>query len=118
MVLRAASGHRVQLRRTVNQAKAAAARAFCARGGWGYLLTDADDRTLHDLLNAKVPEPAAQGFTAALRAQGTMTWPAIKALRDQHQLTAVQLSALALRSNWHLTLDPYRISQTRAKMPV
>ena len=102
----------------VNQAKAAAARAFCARSGWGYLLTDADDRTLHDLLNAKVPEHAARGFTAALHAKGSMTWPDIKAQRERHQLTPVQLSALALRSKWHITLDPYRISQTRAKMPV
>lgn len=96
----------------VNQAKAAAARAFCARGGWGYLLTDADDRTLHDLLNAKVPEHAARAFTAALDAKGTMTWPDIKAQRERHQLTPVQLSALALRSDWHITLNPYRMARS------
>jgi hypothetical protein len=39
-----------------------------------------------------------------------MTWRDVKAQREHHGLTQVQLSALALRNNWHITLDPYRIT--------
>lgn len=38
----------------INQAKAAAARAFCARNGWGFLVTDLR-RSLNDLLTMPVP---------------------------------------------------------------
>ena len=96
---------------SVNQAKAAAARGFCARHGWGYLLTDANGRTLHDLAALDVPEPAAAGFARALGAAGTMTWREVKAQRRQHRLSAVQVSALAVQRGWEIRLGPYRISE-------
>jgi hypothetical protein len=95
----------------INQAKATAARAFCTRRGWGYLLTDDVGRTLHDLLNLPVPGQAAQGFADALREAGTMTWRDIKAHRERHGLTAVQVGALAIQRGWHIRLDPYRMSE-------
>ncbi len=94
----------------VNQAKAAAARQFCARHGWGYLLTDAGGQTLHDLLALPVPEPAAQAFAEALHAAGTMTWRDVKASRERHQLASLQVSALALQRGWEIRLAPYRIT--------
>jgi hypothetical protein len=95
----------------VNQAKAAAARAFCGRHGWGYLLTDASGRTLRDLARLAVPELAGQEFTRALRAAGTLGWRDVKAQRDRHGLTATQVSALALQRGWDVRLDPYRVSE-------
>jgi Sigma-70, region 4 len=95
----------------INQAKAAAARAFCARHGWGYLVTDSGGRTAQDLLRLRVPEDAAQGFTDALHQTGTMTWREVKAQRERQSLTALQVSALALQRGWIIELGPYRVRE-------
>ena len=93
----------------VNQAKAAAARAFCARLGWGYLLTDVGGQTPRSLLNLRVPEQPARAFAAALDATGTMTWRDVKEQRVRCQLSSLQVSALAMQRGWDIRLDPYRI---------
>lgn len=94
----------------INQAKAAAARAFCARNGWGFLVTDLR-RSLNGLATMPVPEEAAQQFTDALRETGTMTWQDIKARRAQGELTAVQVAALATQRGWYIRLSPYRMTE-------
>jgi hypothetical protein len=94
----------------INQAKAAAARAFCARNGWGFLVTDLR-RSLNDLLPMPVPEEASRQFADALRETGTMTWPDIKAHRARCGLTAVQVAALATQRGWCITLSPYRMTE-------
>ena len=93
----------------INQAKAAAARAFCARNGWGFLVTDLR-RGLNDLLTMPVPEEASRQFADALRETGTMTWQDIKARRARCGLTAVQVAALATQRGWYITLSPYRMT--------
>ena len=98
----------------INQAKAAAARAFCARHGWGFLLTDVGGRTPRNLLTLPVPGQAAQGFAAALHRSGSMTWRDVKKQREQHGLTSLQVSALALQRGWDVRLNPYRISEAAA----
>jgi Sigma-70, region 4 len=95
----------------ITQAKADAARKFCADRGWGYLLTDDGGHTLHDLVTLPLPEQAAQAFADALNAAGTMTWRDIKAHRERHGLTPVQVGALAIQRGWHIRLDPYRMSE-------
>jgi hypothetical protein len=97
----------------INQAKADAARAFCGRHGWGYLLTDASGRTLHDLVTLAVPEQAARGFADALRRVGTMTWRDVKAHRARHGISSLQVSALAMQLGWDVQLDPYRITEVQ-----
>jgi hypothetical protein len=99
----------------INQAKAAAVRAFCARHGWGYLLTDAGGRTLHDLLTLPVPEQASREFAAALQQAGTMTWRDVKTHRERHGLTSLQVDALAIQRGWDIRLDPYRISASTCR---
>lgn len=94
----------------INQAKAAAARAFCARNGWGFLVTDLR-RSLNHLLTMPLPEEGARQFTDALRETGTMTWQDIKAHRARCGLTAVQVAALAAQRGWHITLSPYRMTE-------
>ena len=94
----------------INQAKAAAARAFCARNGWGFLVTDLR-RSLNDLLTMPVPEEASRQFADALRETGTMTWQDIKARRARCGLTAVQVAALATQRGWYITLSPYRMTE-------
>jgi hypothetical protein len=94
----------------INQAKAAAARAFCARNGWGFLVTDLR-RSMNDLLTMPVPEEASRQFADALRETGTMTWQDIKAHRARCGLTAVQVAALATRRGWYITLSPYRMTE-------
>jgi hypothetical protein len=94
----------------INQAKAAAARAFCARNGWGFLVTDLR-RSLNGLLTMPVPEEASRQFADALRETGTMTWQDIKAHRAQCGLTAVQVAALATQRGWYISLSPYRMTE-------
>jgi Sigma-70, region 4 len=94
----------------INQAKAAAARAFCARNGWGFLVTDLR-RSLNDLLTMPAPEEASRQFADALRETGTMTWQDIKAHRAQCGLTAVQVAALATQRGWYIRLSPYRMTE-------
>ena len=94
----------------INQAKAAAARAFCARNGWGFLVTDLR-RSLNDLLTMPVPEEASRQFADALRETGTMTWQDIKSHRAQCELTAVQVAALATQRGWYIVLSPYRMTE-------
>lgn len=95
----------------ITQAKADAAREFCACHGWGYLLTDGKGRTLHDLQVLPIPEDAAEAFTSALREAKTMKWCDIKANRERHGLTTQQLFALAIQRGWHIRLNPYRMSE-------
>ena len=95
----------------INQAKAAAARAFCARNGWGFLVTDLR-RSLNDLLTMPVPEEASRQFADALRETGTMTWQDIKAHRARCGLTAVQVAALATQRGWYISAVP--VSNDRA----
>jgi Sigma-70, region 4 len=94
----------------INQAKAAAARAFCARNGWGFLVTDLR-RSLNDLLTMPVPEEASRQFADALRETGTMTWQDIKAHRAQCGFTAVQVAALAIQRGWYIRMSPYRMTE-------
>ena len=94
----------------INQAKAAAARAFCARNGWGFLVTDLR-RSLNGLLTMPVPEEASRRFADALRETGTMTWQDIKAHRARCGLTAVQVAALATQRGWYIRLSPYRMTE-------
>ena len=94
----------------INQAKAAAARAFCARNGWGFLVTDLR-ASLNGLLTMPVPEEASRHFADALRETGTMTWQDIKAHRAQCGLTAVQVAALATQRGWYIRLSPYRMTE-------
>lgn len=95
----------------ITQAKADAARKFCADRGWGYFLTDDGGRTVHDLVTLPVPEQAAQAFADALYTAGTMTWRDIKAHRELQGLTSVQVGALAVQRGWHIRLGPYRMSE-------
>jgi hypothetical protein len=95
----------------ITQAKAAAARTFCARRGWGYLLTTDCGQTLHDLETLPVPEQAAQAFADALHEAGTMAWRDIKAYRERHGLNPLQVAALAIQRRWCIRLDPYRMSE-------
>jgi hypothetical protein len=94
----------------INQAKAAAARAFCARNGRGFLVTDLR-RSLNDLLTMPVPEEASRQFADALRETGTTTWQDIKAHRARCGLTAVQVAALATQRGWCITLSPHRMTE-------
>jgi hypothetical protein len=94
----------------INQAKAAAARAFCARNGWGFLVTDLRG-SLNGLLTMPVPEEASRQFADALRETGTMTWQDIKAHRAHCGLTAVQVAALAIQRGWYIRLSPYRMTE-------
>ena len=94
----------------INQAKAAAARAFCARNGWGFLVTDLR-RSLNDLLAMPVPEEASRQFADALRETGTMTWQDIKVHRTRCGLNAVQVAALATQRGWYIRLSPYRMTR-------
>ena len=94
----------------INQAKAAAARAFCARNGWGFLVTDLRG-SLNGLLTMPVPEEASRQFADALRETGTMTWQDVKAHRAQCGLTAVQVAALATQRGWYIRLSPYRMTE-------
>ena len=88
----------------INQAKAAAARAFCARNGWGFLVTDLR-RSLNGLLTMPVPEEVSRRFADALRETGTMTWQDIKAHRARCGLTAVQVAALGTQRGWYISLS-------------
>ncbi len=94
----------------INQAKAAAARAFCARHGWGFLVTDLRG-SLVGLLAMPVPEEASRQFADALQKTGTMTWQDIKAHRAQCGLTATQVAALATQRGWCIRLSPYRMTE-------
>ena len=94
----------------INQAKAAAARAFCARNGWGFLVTDLR-RSLNDLLTMPVPAEASRQFADALRETGTMTWQDIKVHRTRCGLSAVQVAALATQRGWYIRLSPYRMTE-------
>ena len=100
---------RLDMPLAINQAKAAAARAFCARNGWGFLVTDLR-RSLNDLLTMPVPAEASRQFADALPKTGTMTWQDIKAHRAQCGLTAVQI-ALATQRGWYISLSPYRMTE-------
>jgi Sigma-70, region 4 len=94
----------------INKAKAAAARAFCARNGWGFLVTDLR-RSMNSLLTMAVPDEASRQFADALRETGKMTWQDIKAHRARCGLTAVQVAALATQRGWYITLSPYLMAE-------
>jgi len=102
---------RLDMPLAINQAKAAAARAFCARNGWGFLVTDLR-RSLNGLLTMPVPEEASRRFADALRETGTMTWQDIKAHRARCGLTAVQVAALGHPAR--VVCQPVPVSNDRA----
>ncbi|MFD9962732.1 Tn7 transposase TnsA N-terminal domain-containing protein [Amycolatopsis sp. NPDC058986] len=91
----------------INQEKAEAARKYCARRGWGFIVTDGT-RTLRQFMRREVSEEVATLFKNALSG-GVVSWPQIQAMRARADFTSVDVSVLALREKWRLTY-PYRLA--------
>ncbi|NBE54721.1 TnsA endonuclease N-terminal domain-containing protein [Streptomyces boluensis] len=92
----------------VNVAKYRAAVEFCRNRGWGFVATDGyrtrrviEDRTVDPRLEARL--------TAALEAQGELTWPQVRAAVDALPLDALGLCSLILKHGWRWQSRPYRL---------
>ena len=100
----------IEMAMAINLAKTAAARAFCARYGWGYLCTDGT-RSLRHLEKLSVPEPAARELTDALRRDGCIMWDDTTSVRTTYAITSLHIAALVMQRGWDLRLSPYRIAE-------
>lgn len=96
---------------TINQSKFAAARSLAAARGWGFLVTDGrrSEQLLHDHLP---PAAAAAALAALVERPGGCYWDDVRAVRDQHGLSTLDLQALIVRSGWRFTVAPYRLRAT------
>ncbi len=100
----------IEMAMAINLAKTAAARAFCAHHGWGYLCTDGT-RSLRQLENLPVPEPAARELTDMLHRDGAIMWADTTSIRTAHAITSLHIAALVIQRGWDFRLGPYRITE-------
>lgn len=95
---------------TDNLIKSAAGQRFAAERGWGWVTVADRGRTYHDLLHHRISPDVHDILTHAL-ANGPITWPAMKQLRAQVPISALDVPAYAAQHNIALFVDPYRLGE-------
>ncbi|MEU8898164.1 hypothetical protein [Nocardia sp. NPDC048505] len=90
----------------VNRAAAAAARAHAHGNGWGWLVWTGSHIGIPELLHRKVPARTEKRLREQL-ASGPLFWPALRNVRDETGLDALDLIALVLRNDWRWDRAPF-----------
>lgn len=95
----------------INQAKWAAARAWCAEQGLGFLVTDgrASLRAIEDHL----PDPRLVRILTRRLEAGPITWLEHQDLRRELSITRLELTAAILQQGWDHRVAPWRLSLGR-----
>jgi hypothetical protein len=97
-----------ELATSINLAKFNALQQFCAKRGWGMLVTDGR----HSLTEIQERGALPAYETAVLRRlqNGKLDYPSYKQIQVVHRTTYIDLCALILRENLSLTCRPWRLS--------
>ncbi|OEJ21553.1 hypothetical protein AS594_39135 [Streptomyces agglomeratus] len=92
----------------VNVAKYQAVEEFCRSRGWGLVATDGN-RTRRLLEHRTVDPQLENALTAALDAQGELTWPQVRAAASSLPMDTLGLGSLILKHGWVWHCRPYRL---------
>jgi len=97
----------------LNRAKAAAARAYAHRNGWGWVTVDGA-RTGRDLEAHTIPAETRRAITTGLEAFGHLGWRHILELRTNAGVSPRDIAAFIVQTGAQLVLEPsYRITAPR-----
>jgi hypothetical protein len=90
---------------SLSRAKAEAGRAWAHQHGWGWISIDARG-TFADLISHVIASDARSHLDRELRVRGRLTWPEVLTLRNQHGLSALDITAYVIQTDARLTLEP------------
>ncbi|BAJ73199.1 DNA-directed RNA polymerase, sigma subunit (sigma70/sigma32) [Microbacterium testaceum StLB037] len=97
----------------LNLAKAAAARVYAHRHGWGWVTVDGA-LTSRDLDTYVIPTHKVRAINARLETHGHLDWGDILELRVKHQVRSRDIAAFVAQTGARLTLESYyRITGSR-----